>query len=119
MQQRILIPLDGSRLAEMVLPHALAIAQSTASALTLLRVVPAAGHETDAYLDKVVERVRAAGVAAEGQVRCGDPTDRIVEYAAHDPSVALIAMATHGRHGLERLVLGSVAEQVLQSTPVP
>ncbi|NJN84349.1 MAG: universal stress protein [Caldilineaceae bacterium] len=65
-----------------------------------------------------VEQLRAAGYTVRADVRFGDPAERIVDYAKRE-SVELIAMATHGRTGLGRLVLGSVAERILRSVSTP
>ncbi|MCB0130988.1 MAG: universal stress protein [Caldilineaceae bacterium] len=64
------------------------------------------------------DRLRAAGYTVTSEVQFGDPAQRIIEYA-NDADVQLVAMATHGRTGLGRLVLGSVAERVLRGVTVP
>ena len=65
-----------------------------------------------------LETLQAAGYEASGQVRFGDPAQEIVD-CADEEEMDLIVMATHGRSGVSRLVLGSVAERVLRHTPVP
>lgn len=139
---RLLVPLDGSRLAEMALPHAVRLAQATSSELTLLQVVmpfvlydpmgtgivpsPAAWDAWDEeparareYLRGVADVLRKQGVSADTIVLEGEAAAAIVEYTRQHPEVQMIAMATHGRSGIRRWIMGSVAERVLHSTPVP
>jgi nucleotide-binding universal stress UspA family protein len=132
MYKRILIPLDGSALAEVVLPHVEGLAKSSAAELVLLRVafahmLPGADpieaqvarvQEAENYVADLAKRLQEKGVSAEAKVRYGDPAEEILDHAARD-HIDLIAMATHGRTGLKRVVLGSVAENVLRSAPVP
>lgn len=142
MQQHILVPLDGSALAETVLPHAVRLAQTTGRGLILLRVIPPPGltdplagaipttagaydaWEADAvaareYLAGVVARLQIVELPIQTLVLEGDPAATIVGYAQDQPEGLLLAMATHGRSGLGRWVFGSVAERVLHATPVP
>jgi nucleotide-binding universal stress UspA family protein len=149
MEARILVPLDGSAVAEAILPAAANLARITGGALTLLRVVspppaldpfglvpaatltwtglPAALNVARHYLDAVAEDLRdpetplGAPGAVPVQIEAvpGDPAATIVDYAAQRPSVQWIAMATHGRSGIARWLYGSVAEQVLQTTDTP
>jgi nucleotide-binding universal stress UspA family protein len=132
MYKRILIPLDGSALAEAVLPHVEELAKSSAAELVLLRVAlahifpgadpieaqVAAVQEAENYVADVAKTLQEQGVRAEAKVRYGDPAEEILDHAARD-HIDLIAMATHGRTGLKRVVLGSVAENVLRSASVP
>jgi nucleotide-binding universal stress UspA family protein len=131
--KRILVPLDGSLLSESILPVAEEWAKEDGAEVILLRAVLAhhlpGGDATEAevrvvgegeaYLREVAERVERRGVK---QVRWivwyDEPAKAIVEAAARD-GVDLIAMATHGRSGLSRLLLGSVAEAVARSARVP
>jgi nucleotide-binding universal stress UspA family protein len=132
MYKRILVPLDGSHLAAGVLPHVQELAKSIGAEVVLLRVAFAhifpgadpietqvtAVQEAETY---VVERAKAlqdSGVRAEGKVRYGDPAEEILDHVSWD-HIDLIAMATHGRTGLKRVVLGSVAEHVLRRATVP
>ena len=129
---KILVPLDGSRLAEAALGEAMEFARAGA-ALVLLRAAEAARvpmadpteaqvavvREAEAYLDGVAERARAAGVAdVQTSVWYGPPGEAIIE-AAHVRKADLIVMSSHGRSGLGRLVFGSVAETVLRGTTTP
>ena len=131
MERRILVPLDGSALAETVLPHAVAMAQATGSSLSLLRVVappadaerlvrPAEHVQSRIYLAGLADRLRATtGLVVRIDVLEGQPAARIVARAQEDPRIAMIAMATHGRSGVGRWVFGSVAEQVVRAAPAP
>jgi nucleotide-binding universal stress UspA family protein len=132
MYQRILVPLDGSTLAEAVLPHAEALAKSLGAELVLMRVAfthvfPGADpiqaqvtvvQEAEDYMSGLAKRLQEKGVRAEAKVRYGDPVEEILDHVAWN-HIDLIAMATHGRTGLTRVVMGSVAEHVLRRTPVP
>lgn len=132
MYKRILVPLDGSPLAEGVLPHVQELARSIGAEVVLLRVAFAhifpgadpietqvtAVQEAEAYVMDRARTLQDAGVRAEGKVRYGDPMEEILDHVTRD-HIDLIAMATHGRTGLKRVVLGSVAEQVLRRSPVP
>ena len=142
MQPQILVPLDGSALAETILPHAMELARATGSRLVLLQAVPppmpAAPMmgaipppaitdevwETEnaaarTYLAATAETLAARGVHVETILSNGDAATEIVDWAAQDPPNRRIAMATHGRSGLSRWVFGSVAEKVLHAAPVP
>lgn len=142
MKKQILVPLDGSQLAEMILPHAIAYAQANEYTLTLLHVVapPTAlnsnawgmtpsveiweGWENEVesgkhYIQVVADRVRKLGMEVHAFVMEADPAECIVAFAQNHPEIVLIAMSTHGRSGIGRLVLGSVVERVLHTSPVP
>jgi len=126
----ILVPLDGSPLAERVLPAAAMLARGSGGQLRLLEGISLPLSEgfvgsledlqaaASAYLKDQAERVqRTAGVPASTVVQLGFAPAIILGEAAH--GVGYVAMSTHGRHGLPRAVLGSVAEQVLRESPVP
>lgn len=129
---RILVPLDGSVLAEAAITKAIELADPATTTLILLRVaeshVPGyapyamdseARVEAERYLAHVEERLKGAPVArVTRSVWFGHAAAGIVE-AARLMSVDLIVLSTHGRSGLGRLVLGSVAEAVLRGTHVP
>ena len=128
----VLVPLDGSVLAEGALAPAIGFARAGAK-LVLLRAVEAHGtpfvdpaeaqvaviEEGENYLSGVAAGIRAAGVTdVETSVWYGPPVTAIVD-AATFRKADLIVMSTHGRSGLGRLVLGSVAESVLRATSTP
>ena len=130
---RILIPLDGSALAESALAKAEEMAGAWPSTLMLLRAaevytLPGADpieaqvqvvREAEEYLATVATRLKAQGFRnVETSVWYGPAASAIVE-AAHVRKADLIVMSTHGRSGLGRLILGSVAESVLRGTATP
>ncbi len=134
---RILFPLDGSTFSEQIIEQALAIVGRPAPALHLTRVLEApvwASHSFNAGLvgeylaasrelieeemQELADRLTQEGYSAEWSIRDGNPGDQIIE-AANACGAGLIAMATHGRGGLGRLLLGSVAQRVLHRTNVP
>jgi nucleotide-binding universal stress UspA family protein len=123
MYRRILVPLDGSNAAETVLPYVELLASRTGAEVLLLTVVPAAqegatsGDEV-AYLRGMAERVRSRSLACEFLVTAGEPGDTILAQA-DSTDADLIAMSTHGRSGLSRWVLGSVADKVIHRTVKP
>jgi nucleotide-binding universal stress UspA family protein len=133
---RILLPTDGSDGVERAVRHAVDLAVVHGATLHALYVVDAAayaGLPTEASLEGVDEMLRAdaedavAAVASladdydvpcETAIRDGTPSRRIVTYAeANDCD--LIVTATHGRGGINRLLLGSTAEKVVRSATVP
>jgi nucleotide-binding universal stress UspA family protein len=135
--RKILVPLDGSRGSTAVLWTVGQLARSQAARVRLLRVAPTATavHALDgrvlSYSDQECDRVahaelqglkrtaeELAGVDVETTVRFGDPATQIVEEA-DEAEADLIAMATHRRVGMSRLVKGSVAERVERATTVP
>ncbi len=132
--QAILVPLDGSVLAEAVLPYASQLAGAVNAEIELVRVVgvgDAAGmlwmmpevieqlvRESDDYLNAVAKRLREEGRRVTVKTLIGFPATEILAYEqATKPD--LVVMATHGRGGLNRLVFGSIAERVLQAGTVP
>jgi len=141
MYQHILVALDGSELAECVLPHVAAIATGCGvTRITLVRVVtplrliggteshisPEERHrlEEDSvevaarYLEEKAQALTEQGIRVECEALFGNVVDQIVDYAMkHD--VDLIIIATHGRSGVSRLFLGSVADRILRAAPVP
>lgn len=137
MRHGILVALDGSPFAARALPYAELLAQRTHAELILARAVdvPAptlpsppssadaqttqhAFAEAEAYL-AALQREVAAEVASVTAVAEGGPPARVLLELARAREVALIVMATHGRSGPSRWVVGSVAEQVLRATHLP
>jgi nucleotide-binding universal stress UspA family protein len=121
--KRILVPLDGSRLSEAIIPLATAVARGHGAELLLIRVlsrqespdVHARAHqEAEAYLTGIAAGLVTHDVAVRWTVCCGPPDQLIVE-AARDREVDLVMMSTHGRGA----VLPSVAERVVRQAPVP
>jgi nucleotide-binding universal stress UspA family protein len=140
MLQKILVCLDGSSLAEQILPYVTEVALSCGSRVVLLEVTlppsatvePLTGfyrttpiekilrEETDAqaYLKRVAQRLRKKGLKVSSVTVPGDPGETIIGYAK-DNAVGLIALSTHGRSGLGRLAFGSVADFVLKRSGLP
>ena len=121
MYTRIMVPLDGSDLAQSALPHAVELCRALNATLLLVYVRDPRSGSVEAarrYLDFVRNQQAAAGVTIEILVRDGAVAAALIE-AAEQERVDLIAMATHGRSGLQRVVYGSVAEQLLRSSAKP
>jgi nucleotide-binding universal stress UspA family protein len=137
MYTRMLIPLDGSKLAENVLPYARAMARALDGPIELLSVVDSmdsartshAGHvrSVDAIVEAAVQESKRylEGIARSftgRPVTCvveqGQPEEVIIERAAGDKET-LISMATRGRSGIHRWLMGSVAEKVLRGASTP
>ena len=133
MYKRILVPLDGSELAEVALPYAEELAGRLGSEVTLIHVYESAEAEYQqmhqAYVEKMVEATKegAERFLAKSKVKrvrvkpallVGNPAEQIVDYA-DEGNADLIIIATHGRSGITRWLLGSVADKVLRATKRP
>ncbi len=142
MYRKILVPLDGSELAESVLPHVEGIAKGCGvKEVDLVTVIPKLtvsytfknqGYvekldaavigkermEVDRYLDKVTKGLIAKGVKVVSCVHVGKPAEEIVIHAENS-GCDLIIMASHGRSGPSRLAFGSVADKVFRSSCIP
>ena len=137
MYKRVVVPLDGSPLAEAMLQFIVYIASPLDLEVALLQVVKAAPPyltetmrsvvlenaerslaEARAYLGGLGEGLSAKGIRVRIEVRRGEPVDEIVA-CAREIDADLIAMTTHGRSGLGRLLFGSVAEAVLRQAEIP
>jgi len=143
-QHYILVALDGSTLSEAILPHAVAVAQATESALTLLQVlepvyepifgalgIPEFEEEEQLalmrdeqlaslhhYLENIANQLRADGLEIHTKVMEGNhPATQIRWLAEYDTLLLMSAMTTHGRSGVLRWLFGSVAAEVVQTTP--
>jgi nucleotide-binding universal stress UspA family protein len=137
--RRILVPLDGSLLAEQILPVVTQVAETLDAELTLFQVpiahvsgwmtgewyLPVQGvletaeEDAAAYLESVAGGLRERGLETSTATAIGSVANCIIDYAEVN-RVDLIAMCTHGRTGLARWALGSVADRVLRagSTPI-
>ena len=140
MYQKIMVPLDGSELAECVLAHAEAIAKGCQTPIELVRVVepielPTRGglaltsddlrqielqakHEAEVYLEEVTNRLSHTGLNIKSKVITGKPADSLIDYA-RSSHADLIIMATHGRSGISRWIWGSVAQRIISSSSIP
>lgn len=135
--RRVLVPLDGSARAEAALPHALLVAAGCNAVLDIVHVAPwgwmlavanwpdllpealdeALESRAETYLREVRARLPHTAVI-EGHVLRGDPAEMILEHARHQ-AVDLIVMTTHGRSGIARWALGSVADRIVRSSDIP
>jgi nucleotide-binding universal stress UspA family protein len=122
--QRILYPTDFSSYSNQAYFHAVAQAEKHGASLTVLFVYnpdkittpgnPSSLEEARAYWQSQLESIRPIDprIPVQHVLLEGDPAEEIVRYA-RDAGIDLIVMGTHGRTGLERLLMGSVAERVL------
>lgn len=134
MYKRILVPLDGSELAERILPHVEAIAKAAGAEVFLLRTTDprhaeiAAEAATEArkwvetdraqaakYLEGVAKRLQDVGITTKLEVLVGEPAVEIL-MAAEKENADLIAMMSHGATGFDKFDRGSVAEKVLKGS---
>jgi nucleotide-binding universal stress UspA family protein len=141
---RILVPLDGSPLAETVVEHAVRLAKLEPEAeIVLLEILPddstpvlvpasllgpsAASEESArkreaaarAYLDGIAARVRSAGLRATARIQAARGVAATILETARSEQVDLVALSTHGRSGLLRMTLGSVADKVVRGSQTP
>jgi nucleotide-binding universal stress UspA family protein len=144
MYKKILVPLDGSRLAECALPHAEELAKGCGTEQVVLvsvteriqgygaladsnrptgkRIVPEAvgkkERQAQRYLDRVARAMEAKGIKVDTEVLLGDPAEEIIIYSKY-PGCDIIVMSSHGRSGIHRWTHGSVADRVFIGSPVP
>jgi nucleotide-binding universal stress UspA family protein len=144
MYKKILVPLDGSELAECVLAHIKNLSPGDKNPeIVLFRVCeppviladfPATLEEKwedhvreetehmnmqcSLYLNDVEKKLKDSGLSVTTRTALGKPAEQIIEYAAKN-NVDVILMATHGRSGISRWAYGSIADKVLRSSPVP
>jgi len=137
MYKKILVPLDGSPLAEAALPHAESIAKSEGAEIVLLRVpmVPAAElfnrepsiavkireeeeAEAERYVNKIMFKMIRLHIPVTAITREGYVPGTILAVA-EETHADMIAMSTHGRTGIKRWLMGSVADQVVHHAHIP
>jgi len=144
MYKKILVPLDGSKLAECALPYAEALAKGCDAEKVILvsvtervqgyrafeepsqplgqQLVPEAfgkqEEQAQKYLGRIAKAMEAKGIKVSTDVLLGDPAEEIVIYAKH-PGCDLIVISSHGRSGVSRWTHGSVADRVFRGSPVP
>ena len=134
--ERILVPTDGSEETRRAVEHAIDLAEEHDATIHALYVVNSASFsslpmesswesvasmmnkEGEAALDDVEGIAEERGVTVERALVDGNPSREIVRYA-EDEDCDLVVMGTHGRGGIDRLLLGSVAEKVVRSSSVP
>jgi len=137
MYRKILVPLDGSKVAEGVLPHARALAYSEGAELILLTVaanpamdfafadpglaqgaVQEQEERSQAYIAGIENNLKEAGFKTSTLLRIGSVAE-VILGVAEELGVDVIAMSTHGRTGPARWLLGSIAERVVHNSKVP
>jgi nucleotide-binding universal stress UspA family protein len=134
--ERILVPTDGSEATREAVEHAADLAAEHDATIHALYVVNSASfaglpmdsswenvsamlnEEGSTALDEVAAIADEHGVDVERELADGNPAREIVRYA-EDADCDLVVMGTHGRGGIDRLLLGSVAEKVVRSSSVP
>jgi nucleotide-binding universal stress UspA family protein len=137
--QHVLIPLDGSALAEEIVRPAVALGRLTEARYTLIQaldplvmqhtkppysvgldrsMLPELRERALAYLEQIADRLRAQSLQVQTSLVVAQPHTAILDYT-HDHAVDLIAMATHGHGGVARMLLGSVADKVVRGASVP
>jgi nucleotide-binding universal stress UspA family protein len=140
--RHILVPLDGTELAEQILEPALTLGRLAHADFSLLGVIEAArvpeyaiaGHlveendgtaglpqqaKVQAYLDQVARRLRNESLKVKTRVILNQPAPAAILAEASRQAGGLIALATHGRRGLDRMLLGSVADKVIRGAAPP
>lgn len=116
MYERLLVAIDGSDVAESIIPYALGISRATGVPLTLVRI------DDDGRYGEALAHVDALAARLGADARCinseGDVASALLKEAARVPGT-LVAMTTHGRSGVLGVVLGSIAMQVLRGGQQP
>ena len=129
---KILVPLDGSAISEQILPHVEKLAMNGNASIHLVRVAfvhvitgmdptepeLAVVREAEEYLAAIAERLGQKGLKVETHVRYGHDADEILNHC-DQYDIDLIAMTTHGRSGVKRWMLGSVAEKIIRHATKP
>ena len=142
MYKKIMVPLDGSKLAECVFPHldslvkggqvgevvfvrvvepynfSLMSGEELPKAEDILRLDAEARAGGEQYVQTVADRAKSNGVTVRGEILIGRPSVKLAEYA-NDGGFDLVIIATHGRSGVARWVWGSVADKILRGARVP
>jgi nucleotide-binding universal stress UspA family protein len=127
MISHILAPLDGSTLAECVLPHVSAISAAEKAAVTLLHVLETSAgephgidmlewhlrkREAEAYLESIASRFDREGITVKRVILEGPPAETVIDFA-HNNGVDLVAVSTHGRSGLSGWNVSSVVQKII------
>ncbi len=138
MFKKILVPLDGSKMSEATLPHVRALAQTYSAEVFIIQITeplrPALYPQGVALLEPVVRELRAEanayvhrmamtlndlGIHTHAEVIDAVDVANVILSYAEDKGVDLIALSTHGRSGMSRWLLGSIADKVAHSAKVP
>lgn len=140
MYQKIVVPLDGSELAECVFPHIEGLVKAcSVREIVFIRVVvptyPFLGNfaiseaevdkvdterknRAEKYLRDVLKKLKYEGVKTHAQVLVGGMPESIAEYCANN-KIEMIVIATHGRSGVGKFMIGSIADRLLRSSSIP
>ena len=142
MVEHILVPLDGSDLAEKALPHAQNLAKSSGATIHLIQVYDreslnpardqsvgsameqirlyeeAQAAEVERYLERTAVPLKNDGINVETAIREGSPHENILDYASKN-NIDIITMSTHGHGGFRRMLTGSVTDRVIRSSEIP
>ena len=134
--EKILIATDGSEYTKNAIEYGIDLAKNTGAKLLTIYVVDTAAfasipmdaawesmyellkQEGDLAIKYVAQRAESEGLKAEGNLIEGHPADEIIKYSENN-SVSLIVMGTLGKSGLDRFLLGSVAEKVVRNSKIP
>jgi nucleotide-binding universal stress UspA family protein len=131
--EKILVPFDGSELAQIALPYAEKLAKTLGSQLILIYITESDAdryhHMHQFYLQQMAEAIKrdaesfqdkqgVGTIRVDSVMAVGDPAEEIVEYAGKQ-DIGLIIMSTHGRSGIKRWAMGSVADKVLRAAKQP
>ena len=142
MYTKILVPMDGSKIAECVLPTVEWFARvSNVREIVIVRVVEPLHMRADlerhldpderrhleedgrklaeAYCEEISSKLKNKKVTITGKILTGKPAEAITEYVAKDKEIDLIIMATHGRSGVGKLIHGSTTDRVIHDAVVP
>jgi nucleotide-binding universal stress UspA family protein len=132
---RVVVPLDGSALAEQIIPHVKALADGSSASVNLVRVLRPVTYsqkqimqpglpwwddavaEAETYLNRIVRLFSGTGLSVTKEVAMGDDVAAaILEYCART-GADLLAIATHGIGGIKRLMFGSIADEITRRSP--
>jgi len=144
MYQKILVPLDGSKLAECALPYVEELAKGCGTEEVILvsvtervqgyrvfddstqmrgqrlirEAVGKKQEQAQRYLNRIAKAMKAKGLSVDTEVLLGDPAEEIVSYAKH-PGCDIIVISSHGRSGISRWAFGSVADKIFRASTIP
>ena len=121
MYERILVPLDGSELAEQAVPYVEGLASKfNSEVIVITACLPGDPLERalTEYIERRVEKIQSLGMKARSLCIHGEPAASIIDFAGKN-DVSLIAISTHGRTGVSQWLLGSIASKVVQRSHIP
>ena len=119
--KKMVVPLDGSTLSEVVIPHVIEMASNLKIEVTLMRVVPKTDNTfaaVEKYLRDWCQKLEEQGISTGYQVRIGSPAEQIIDYTEETAS-DFVAMSTRGQTSINLWALGSVAQKILLGGNTP